>query len=60
MPDDPNDTIGFAIRSAFVSYPKEDGPDRRSPHWISRKESAYLAMAIILAGESGNVLDVSR
>jgi hypothetical protein len=48
MPDDPKDTIEFAIRSAFVSYPKEDDPDWRSPHWITGKETAYLAMAIIL------------
>ena len=27
MPDDPKDTIEFAIRSAFISYPKEDDPD---------------------------------
>ena len=48
MPDDPKDTIEFAIRSAFVSYPKEDGPDWRSPHWISEEESAYLAMAMLV------------
>ena len=48
MSEDPKDTIEFAIRSAFVSYPKEDDPDWRSPHWITGKECAYLAMAIIL------------
>lgn len=32
MPDDPNDVVEAAIRSAFVSYPKEDDPDWRSPH----------------------------
>lgn len=48
MSDDPKDTIEFAISSAFVSYPKEDDPEWRSPHWISGKETAYLAMAIIL------------
>jgi hypothetical protein len=48
MSDDPKDTIEFAIRSTFVSYPKEDDPDWRSPHWISGKESAYLALAIVL------------
>jgi len=48
MPDDPKDTIEFAIRSAFVSYPKDDDPDWRSPHWITGKECAYMAMAIIL------------
>ena len=48
MPDDPKDVIEFAIRSAFISYPKEDDPDRRSPHWITRKKCAHLAMAVIL------------
>jgi hypothetical protein len=48
MPDDPKDVIEFAIRSAFVSYPKEDDPDWRSPHWITRKKCAHLAMAVIL------------
>jgi hypothetical protein len=27
MPDDPKDTLEFTIRAAFVSCPKEDGPD---------------------------------
>jgi hypothetical protein len=48
MSDDPKDVIEFAIRSAFVSYPKEDDPDWRNPHWITPKERAYLAMAVIL------------
>ena len=48
MSDDPKDVIEFAIRSAFVSYPKEDDPDWRNPHWITPKECAYLAMAVIL------------
>jgi hypothetical protein len=48
MPDDPKDTIEFAIRSAFVNYPKEDDPDWRSPHWITGNECTYLATAIIL------------
>ena len=46
--DDPKDTIEFAIRSAFVSYPKDGDPDWKSPHWITAKECAYLAMAIML------------
>jgi hypothetical protein len=29
MPDDPKDVVEAAIRSAFVSYPKEDDPDWR-------------------------------
>jgi hypothetical protein len=48
MPDDPKDVIESAIRSAFVSYPKEDDTEWRSPHWITDKECAYLALAIIL------------
>lgn len=48
MPDDPKDVIEHAIRSAFVSYPKEDEPDWRSQHWITPKECAYLATAVIL------------
>ncbi len=48
MPDDPKEVIEFAIRSAFVSYPKEDDADWRSPHWITSKECTYLAMAIML------------
>jgi len=27
MPNDPKDVIEFAIRSAFVAYPKEDDPE---------------------------------
>jgi len=27
MPDNPKDVVEAAIRSAFVSYPKEDDPD---------------------------------
>jgi hypothetical protein len=52
MSADPKDTIEFAIRSAFVSYPREDDPDWKSPHWISGKECAYLALAIILELQS--------
>jgi len=31
-----------AIRSAFVSYPKEGDPDWRSPNWIMPEECAHL------------------
>ncbi len=48
MSDDPKDVIEAAIRSAFVSYPKDDDPDWRSPHWIRSEECAHLAMAVIL------------
>ena len=48
MSDDPKDVIEFAIRSAFLCYPKEDDPDWKSPHWIKPKECSHLAMAVIL------------
>lgn len=48
MPDDTQDVIECAIRSAFVSYPEEDEPDWRSPLWITRKECEHLATAVML------------
>ena len=36
MWDDPKDVIETAIRSAFVSYPKDDDPDGRM-HWLLKK-----------------------
>ena len=48
MSDDPKDVIEFAIRSAFLNYPKEGDPNWRSPHWIEPKECAHLAMAVKL------------
>lgn len=48
MPDDPKDVVEAAIRSAFVSYPKEDDPDWRSPHWIKPEECAHLAKVVML------------
>jgi hypothetical protein len=47
MWDDPEDVIEAAIRSAFVSYPKDDGPDGRM-YWIAPKECSQLAIAVIL------------
>ena len=47
MSDDPVDVIQAAIRSAFVSYPKEDDPDWRSPSWIMPKECAQLTNVIM-------------
>ena len=47
MSDDPADVIKDAIRSAFVSYPKEDDPDWRSPSWIMPKECAQLTNVIM-------------
>ena len=48
MLDDPKDVIETAIRLAFDSYPKEDDPDWRCPHWITPKECSYLAIAVVL------------
>jgi hypothetical protein len=48
MSVDPKEVIEAAIRSAFVSYPKEDDPDWRSPNWIKPEECAHLAQVIIL------------
>jgi hypothetical protein len=45
--DDPADIIAAAIRSAFVSYPKEDDPDWRSPNWIKPEECALLTKTIM-------------
>jgi hypothetical protein len=47
MWDDPKDAIEAAIRSAFVSYPKDDDPDGRM-YWIAPKECSQLAIAVIL------------
>jgi hypothetical protein len=52
MSDDPKDVIEFAIRSAFLNYPKEDDPNWKSPHWIEPKECAHLAMTVILELEA--------
>jgi hypothetical protein len=45
--DEPKDMIEAAIRSAFVSYPKDDDPDGRM-YWIAPKECSQLAIAVIL------------
>jgi hypothetical protein len=47
MWDDPKDVIEAAIRSAFVSYPKNDDPNGRM-HWIAPKECSQLTIAVIL------------
>jgi hypothetical protein len=47
MPDDAIDAIEAAIRLSFVSYPREDDPDWRSPHWIKPEECAHLAHGIL-------------
>jgi hypothetical protein len=44
---DPVDVIMAAIRSAFVSYPKEGDPDWRSPNWILPEECGHLAKVVI-------------
>ena len=48
MSDDARDVIEFAIRSAFVGYPREDDPDWRSPHWIKPDECTHLARLVML------------
>jgi hypothetical protein len=48
MQDDPKDVVEAAIRSAFVSYPKDDDPDWRGLHWIKPEECAHLAKVVIL------------
>ena len=47
MSDDPADVISAAIRSAFVSYPKEDDPDWRGISWIMPNECAQLTNVIL-------------
>ena len=44
---DPADVIMAAIRSAFVSYPKEGDPDWRSPNRIMPEECAHLTRVVI-------------
>jgi len=48
MSDNATDVIETAIRSAFTSYPKEDDPDWRSPHWLKPDECTHLAKFVIL------------
>jgi hypothetical protein len=47
MWDDPKDVIEAAIRSAFVSHPKDDDRDGRMC-WIAPKECSQLAIGVIL------------
>jgi hypothetical protein len=48
MSDNPMDIIEAALRSAFVAYPREDGPDWRSPSWIKPEQCTHLAQGIVL------------
>jgi hypothetical protein len=50
---DPAEVIMAAIRSAFVTYPKEGDPDWRSPSWIMPEECAHLASVIIRGLQAG-------
>jgi hypothetical protein len=50
---DPAEVIMAAIRSAFVTYPKEGDPDWRSPSWIMPEECAHLASVIIRELQAG-------
>lgn len=48
MPDDAIDAIEAGIRSAFISYPRDDDPDWRGPSWILPQECAQLARNILM------------
>ena len=48
MPDDAIDAIEAGIRSAFVSYPRDDDPDWRGQCWIMPKECSQLAKSILM------------
>jgi len=50
---DPAEVIMTAIRSAFVTYPKEGDADWRSPSWIMPEECAHLANVIIRELQAG-------
>jgi hypothetical protein len=58
MPD-PAEVIRAAIRSAFVSYPKEDDPDWRGACWIKPEECSHLA-TVILRELKTNGFEISR
>ena len=47
MSENAIDAIEAAIRQAFVSYPREDDPDWKSPHWIKPEECSHLAQSIL-------------
>jgi hypothetical protein len=47
MPDEAIDAIEAGIRSAFVSYPRDDDPDWRAPCWIMPQECSQLARSIL-------------
>ena len=47
MSENAIDAIEAAIRQAFVSYPREDDPDWKSPHWIKPEECSHLAQCIL-------------
>jgi hypothetical protein len=48
MSDDVIDALEAGIRSAFVSYPRDDDPDWRAPSWILPQECSQLARSIIM------------
>ena len=57
---DPTDVIMAAIRSAFVSYPKEGDSDWRSPNWIMPEECEHLTKLIIAELEAKGFQIVKR
>ena len=50
------DVIEAAIRSAFTSYPKEDDPDWRSPHWIKPEECAQQGILLELQAKGFEIV----
>ena len=57
---DPTDAIMAAIHSAFVSYPKENDPDWRSPSWIMPEECAHLTRVILREFKAGGFQIVTK
>ena len=57
---DPADVIKAAIRSAFVSYPREDDPDWRSPSWIKPQECDHLTSMIMSGLEASGFQIVKK
>jgi hypothetical protein len=47
MPDEAFNAIEAGIRSAFVSYSRDDDPDWRSLSWIKPEECSHLAASIL-------------
>jgi hypothetical protein len=59
MSDDAIEAIEAGIRSAFVSYPRDDDPDWRSP-WIKPEECSQLVRCILMELEAKGFEIVKR